>query len=70
MADLEAISLEWEEKTGCDSIATIKRVYDRSPSGAYLCCWPKCKVKRNDAAELWRHVHTDHGGTVGLPEGV
>lgn len=66
MADLEAISLEWEKQTGYDSIATIERIYERSASGAYCCVWPDCKVARNDAAKMWRHVHTAHG-TNSLP---
>lgn len=64
--DLEAISLEWEKQTGYDSIATIKRVYTRAPSGAYQCVWPGCEFARQDAAKLWKHVHTGHG-TSSLP---
>jgi hypothetical protein len=58
---LAAISLEWEKQTGYDSIATIERVYQRSPNGAYVCVWPKCSFARKDSAALWRHVHTAHG---------
>ena len=61
MPDFEVISREWEKQTGYDSIDTIRRVYDRSPSGAYICVWPECTFARKDAAELWRHVHTAHG---------
>lgn len=68
MSDLEAISLEWEKKTGYDSIATIERIYARALSGAYWCVWPDCKVRRKDAAKMWRHVHTAHG-TSSLPDG-
>lgn len=64
--DLEAISLEWEKQTGYDSIATVKRIYDRTPSGAYLCVWPGCEFARKDAAKLWRHVHSSHE-TKSLP---
>ena len=64
--DLEKISLEWEKQTGYDSIATIKRVYDQTPNGAYKCVWPDCKFVRKDAAVLWKHVHTGHG-TPSLP---
>lgn len=66
---LEAISRAWEDKTGYDSIATIERVYERRPSGAYVCVWPKCSFARKDSATLWRHVHTAHE-SGGLPPGA
>jgi hypothetical protein len=59
--DLRALSLDWEKMTGFDSIATIERVYARSPGGAYECVWPKCRFARRDAVAMWRHVHTSHG---------
>jgi hypothetical protein len=59
--DLRAISLNWENETGYDSIETIERLYARSASGAYCCVWPHCSFARHDAVALWRHVHTAHG---------
>jgi len=61
VTDLEALSLAWEEQTGCDSIDTIRRIYDTTPHGAYLCVWPRCSFARRDATKMWRHVHTAHG---------
>ena len=58
---IEAISLAWEAKTGADSIPTIERLYERTPSGAIVCCWPECPFCRHDAVLLWRHVHSAHG---------
>lgn len=66
--DIRAISLDWEERTGYDSIDTIERIYDRSNSGAYLCVWPRCAFSRKDAVALWRHVHTSHGENMLPPE--
>jgi hypothetical protein len=71
--DLEAISLDWEKKTGNDSIATIKRIYDRTENGAFKCMWPTCSFARKDAVAMWRHVHTGHGrkaGTNSLPPDI
>jgi hypothetical protein len=59
--DIEAISLAWEAKTCCDSIATIERVYDQTPGGAYICCWTGCSFARRDPEALWRHIHSRHG---------
>jgi hypothetical protein len=68
-AEVEALSLAWEVETGCDSIPTIRRLYDRSPSGVYLCIWPGCSWGRRNPEQVWRHVHTvSHGGVgAGLP---
>jgi len=54
---VEAMSLRLEQETGYDSIPTIRRVYDRTDAGAYICCFPDCGVARRDAIVLWRHVH-------------
>ncbi len=59
--DAEATSLAWEASTGCDSIATIERVYEQTPGGAYVCMTPDCTFVRRDPEKLWRHVHTGHG---------
>jgi hypothetical protein len=58
---VEAISLAWEKKTGCDSIPTIERVYEQTPSGAYCCVEPGCKIRRRDPRAMWQHVHSSHG---------
>lgn len=63
----DELSVAWEDESGYDSIPTIERVYDRTPSGAYLCCWPGCKVARRDAGALWVHVHTAHTVDSCLP---
>ncbi len=60
-ADVEATSLAWEAETGCDSIPTIERVYERTSTGAYTCILPGCDVARHSSELLWRHVHTGHG---------
>lgn len=59
--DVVALSLEWEAETGYDSIPTIERVYDRAPSGAYVCVWPGCSYSRHYSGSMWRHVHSAHG---------
>jgi hypothetical protein len=43
--------------TAHDSIATVERVYDRTPSGAFQCPFPDCDFVRRDAEAMWRHVH-------------
>lgn len=53
------ISVQWEEATGYDSIPTVER-YAKSGSGAYLCPWPYCEVRRKDSHAMWRHVHSGH----------
>lgn len=58
------LSQTWEAATGYDGIATIERVYNRRPSGAYVCIHPGCEFARKDSAALWRHVHTAHGDTM------
>lgn len=58
---IEAISLEWEKQTGYDSIPTIRRIYEQTSTGAYVCVFPRCRFARRDAVQLWRHVHTAHG---------
>jgi hypothetical protein len=65
---LVALSLDWEERTGNDSIPTIERVYERTAGGAVLCVWPGCHFARRDAEKLWRHVHTAHGERSLPPE--
>lgn len=57
-------SLAWEMRTGADSIPTIERVYDQTPSGAYVCIWPGCSFARRNAAALWHHVHSAHGDSL------
>lgn len=66
--DVVALSVAWEKKTGCDSIPTIERVYDRARSGAFLCPWPKCNVRWHYAGSMWRHVHSAHGRNDLPPE--
>lgn len=58
---LRQMTRAWEIATGCDSIATIERIYDTTPAGSYLCIWPRCRFARRDPAALWRHVHSAHG---------
>lgn len=65
--ELRALSLRLELDTGCDSIPTIERVYDRTLRGAYECPHPGCRLARMQAAEMWRHVHF---GPHGLSFGV
>jgi hypothetical protein len=67
--DAEALSLAWEAATGCDSIATIEGMYDRSPSGAYRCVYPGCSFARRDPEALWRHVHSGPGRNYLPPAG-
>jgi hypothetical protein len=55
--DVRERSLRLERETGADSIATIERVYERRPSGAIECVWPRCEYARHDPVALWRHVH-------------
>ena len=59
--NVEALSVAWEAKTGCDSIPTIERVYTRTRTGAYICCHPGCEIARHSSELLWRHIHTKHG---------
>jgi len=49
--ELEALSVILERETGYDSIPTIAQIYD----GA--CCYPGCRFRRSDPADLWKHVH-------------
>lgn len=65
--DLRALSLRHEAETGCDSIATVERAYDRSPAGAILCPWPTCAFRRRDPVLVWLHAHS-HRGRDDLPE--
>lgn len=65
---IDLVSLAWEGHTGCDSIPTIERLYDRSASGAYLCPFPACGFARKDATAMWRHVHSGHGSNVLPPD--
>lgn len=64
----EWTSLGWEAAFGYDSIATIERVYDRSPQGAFLCVWPDCSFARRDPEAMWRHVHTAHSESCLPPD--
>jgi hypothetical protein len=57
---IEAISLAWEAASGMDSISTIERLYDRTPSGAIRCVWPGCSFVRRDPEAMWWHVHDSH----------
>jgi len=66
--DLRALSLEWEEQTGYDSIDTVERVYPRTKSGAYVCVHPGCSFARRDPVKIWRHTHTGHGRNDLPPE--
>lgn len=59
--NVEALSLAWEAASGCDSVDTIERIYDRTDGGAYCCVHPGCEFRRRDAEALWRHVHSAHG---------
>lgn len=59
--DVATLSLAWEASTGCDSVATIERIYEQTPGGAYVCVEPGCRFARRDPEALWRHVHTSHG---------
>lgn len=63
-----ALSEDWEQQTGYDSIPTIERVYERTPAGAFCCPWPRCGVVRRDSVAMWRHVHTGHGNNTLPPE--
>lgn len=59
--DADGVSFAWEAAHGYDSIATIERVYERTPAGAYVCMTPGCVFARRDPERLWRHIHTAHG---------
>jgi hypothetical protein len=50
-------SLAWERETGADSIATIERLYERTPSGGITCVYPGRVYTRRDPEEMWLHVH-------------
>lgn len=54
---LRAYSLTVEQRTGSDSIATIERVYEQTPDGAYCCVFPSCEFRRRDPIAMWKHVH-------------
>lgn len=66
MSTLEALSLELEAETGCDSIPTIARIYEQTEGGSYLCCYPACRFKARDPVRVWRHIHFgSHGHSFG-----
>lgn len=54
---LDLLSVDLEQETGFDSIATIERVYNRSDSGSIVCCYPDCRYSRRDPVAIWWHVH-------------
>jgi hypothetical protein len=56
-SELRLMSVVYEEATGADSVSTIERGYERSPSGIYECCYPRCRFRRRDPVKLWLHVH-------------
>lgn len=55
------LSIAWEAESGYDSIPTVKNNYPQTGSGAYRCVWPHCNLVKENAIEMWVHVHTKHG---------
>ena len=58
---------DWREQ-GFDTTEVIEHLYDRTPTGAIMCCWPRCNFKRKDPFTMFLHVHKPWHPRRGSPE--
>jgi hypothetical protein len=66
--DVVELSVILEEQTGYDSIPIIERLYAKTTRGHIKCCFPDCKYRTPNPADMWVHIHFTQ--THGLSFGV